>query len=194
MRLKSIRWCLLALLSFSLIIGTVSLNQIKLGNQSTAFANANTPIASYPERSTIETMNKDVVRRVIEEALNRGNIGIVDELVSENAVDNDAFPDQPPGREGFRYHFQVLKTAMPDLNVTFKLFADGNTVFEEWTGRGTQTGPLPFLQPTGRKVEFPGMSIFEVENGQIISRRSYQDSIILLRQLGVVPPEQDLRS
>lgn len=38
------------------------------------------------------------------------------------------------------------------------------------------------------------MSIFEVENGEIISRRSYQDSIILLRQLGVVPPEQDQRS
>ena len=71
----------------------------------------------------------------------------------------------------------------------FTLFADGSTVFEEWMGRGTQTGPFPFLEPTGRGVEFPGMSIFEVEGGKVTSRRSYQDSIIRQRQLGVMPSE-----
>lgn len=186
-----IRWCLFVLLGFGLIVGTVSISRTHRVGQVIPVANADMLMASKTESSATEDANKEVVRRMIEEALNRGNADIVDELVAVNAVDNDAFPDQPAGREGFRYHFQVLKTAMPDLNVTFELFADGNTVFEEWIGRGTQTGPLPFLEPTGRKVEFPGMSIFEVEDGQVTSRRSYQDSIILLRQLGVVPPEEN---
>jgi steroid delta-isomerase-like uncharacterized protein len=178
------------LLSFGLIVGTVGFSQTNVASESDFFVNESTIIASRSPKNPIETTNKEVVRQTIEEALNQGNVDIVDELVAEDAVDNDAFPDQPPGREGFRYHFQVLKTAMPDLNVTFELFADGNTVFEEWVGRGTQTGPLPFVEATGRQVEFPGISIFELENGKIVSRRSYQDSIILLRQLGVVPPEE----
>ena len=188
---RLIRWCLFVLLGFGLMVGTISLSQANPDGQRILVTHADERVASTTESSAIEEANKEVVRRMIEEALNRGNVDIVDELVAEDAVDNDAFPDQPAGREGFRHHFQVLKTAMPDLNVTFELFADGNTVFEEWVGRGTQTGPLPFLDPTGREVEFPGLSIFDVEDGQVISRRSYQDSIILLRQLGVMPPEHN---
>ena len=191
MLLKLVRWCLLALLSSTLVFGAMAFKQIHLGDQSISMANANTQEDSCPDRSNLEAANMEVVRRMIEAALNQGNADIVDELVAENAVDDDAFPDQPPGREGFRYHFQVLKTAMPDLNVTFTLFADGGTVFEEWIGQGTQTGPFPFLEPTGRAIEFPGMSIFEVEGGQVTSRRSYQDSIILQRQLGVMPPAEN---
>jgi steroid delta-isomerase-like uncharacterized protein len=141
-------------------------------------------------QSTILTQNKAVITRLIEEALNKGNFNIVDELIAEDAVDNDAFPNQPPGREGFCYHFRTLKTAMPDLNVTFKLFADGNTVLEEWIGRGTQTGPFLEIPPSGRKVEFPGLTIFELAKGQVTLRRTYQDSIVLQRQLGLVPPEK----
>jgi steroid delta-isomerase-like uncharacterized protein len=138
--------------------------------------------------TTLE-QNKAIITRLIGEALNKGNFNIVDELIATDALDNDAFPNQPPGREGFRYHFRTLKTAMPDLKVTFKLFADGNTVIEEWMGRGTQTGPLLKIPPSGRKVEFPGLTIFELADGKVTSRRTYQDSIVLQRQLGLVPPE-----
>lgn len=132
--------------------------------------------------------NRAVVQRLIEEGLNRKNVDIVDELVAEHAVDRDPFPGAPAGREGFRFEFQTLKTAFPDLHVTFTLFADGDTVIEEWRGQGTQTGPFLGGPATGRAVDYTGITIMEVENGLIVSRRSYQDSAEIMRQLEVTPP------
>ena len=71
MLLKLVRWCLLALLSSTLVFGAMAFKQIHLGDQSISVTNANTQEDPCPDRSNLEAANMEVVRRMIETALNQ---------------------------------------------------------------------------------------------------------------------------
>ena len=121
--------------------------------------------------------NREVVTRLINEGLNNRNPDIALELAAPDFVDLDAFPNQPEGPEGLRFHFDVINRAIPDLRVEFTLVAEGNTVVEEWTGTGNQvldfaTGqPLPSPTPTVQN----GITVFELNaEGLITERRTFQ--------------------
>ena len=121
--------------------------------------------------------NREIVTRLINEGLNNRNPDIALELAAPNFVDLDAFPNQPEGPEGLRFHFDVINQAIPDLMVEFTLVAEGNTVVEEWTGTGNlvrdfETGeelpsPVPIVQN--------GITVFEFNtDGLITERRTFQ--------------------
>lgn len=121
--------------------------------------------------------NRDVVTRLINEGLNNNNSAIALELTAPGFVDLDAFPNQPDGPEGLQYHFDVINRSIPDLMVEFTLVAEGNTVVEEWTGRGNlqadfETGePLPSPVP----IVMNGITVFELNaEGLITERRTFQ--------------------
>jgi predicted ester cyclase len=48
--------------------------------------------------------------------------------------------------------------------------------------RGTQTGTLLGLAPTGRAIDYSGMSIYEVEDGKLRRGWIEQDSMSLMAQ------------
>lgn len=56
----------------------------------------------------------------------------------------------------------------------------------EFTARGTHTGPLGELPPTGKSAEVVGCNIVEARDGKIVREREYVDTMTLMRQLGVV--------
>ena len=124
-----------------------------------------------------EARNREVVTRLINEGLNNKNSDIALELAAPNFVDGDAFPDQPAGSEGLRFHFDVINNAIPDLHVTFSLVVEGNTVVEEWTG----TGNLVIDFATSDRLPSPipitqnGITVFELnDEGLITERRTFQ--------------------
>lgn len=96
------------------------------------------------------------------------------------------------GPDGVRQFFQVWATAFPDSKVTTRtLTASDTTAVMEFTGYGTQTGPLVGPQgtipPTGRVGDTMFVSICEMSGGKIARSRLYFDLGSLLAQLGVVP-------
>ncbi len=134
-----------------------------------------------------EEQNKEVVKKLIEEAIIKGNLDVVKELVTEDMEDKNPFPGQPEGLEGQIFHIKTLRTSFPGQKVEYSLFADGDTVVEEWRGMGENTGPFLNQPATGKYVDYSGITIFELKDGKIISRRSYADSMVLLKQLGLIP-------
>lgn len=63
---------------------------------------------------------------------------------------------------------------------------DGHLVMQESVFMGTHTGPLGDIPATGRTVEFPFMSSYWIEDGEIQWGHLFYDSATLLRQLGVI--------
>ena len=121
--------------------------------------------------------NKEVITELIQQGLNKKNSAIALKLAAKDFVDKDAFPDQPSGAEGLKFHFDRLNTAIPDLKVEFRLVAEGSTVVEEWTG----TGNLVVDFQTGQPLETPmpitqnGITVFELNaEGLVVERKTFQ--------------------
>ena len=76
-------------------------------------------------------------------------------------------------------------TALPDLEWTFdEVIAEGDRVAARWTTRGTHDGDLLGFAPTGKPVEFTGISFFTVRCGKIVEFQTEMDAAGLLEQIG----------
>src|SRR5215469_16499506 len=93
--------------------------------------------------------NKALVRRGFEETLNQRNLALVDELHIPDFVYHSA-SRTIQGREPFKQFMSMLLSAVPDLHVTIEdIFAEGDRVASRFTIRGTHTGDLMGIAPTG---------------------------------------------
>jgi steroid delta-isomerase-like uncharacterized protein len=97
-------------------------------------------------------------------------------------------------------HVRDMLTAFPDL--TFELLtthpqgnATNGAVTARWLMRGTNTGPLRGLAPTGRLVELRGIDVITISGGKIKSVEGLFDRQSLSDQLGsqmrAQPPAAD---
>ncbi len=91
------------------------------------------------------------------------------------------------GPEEVMAHWEELHRAFPDQKVEIvKLRRSDEAAVIEAVARGTHTGPLRGLPPTGRSFELPFLAIFVFDGDDLIGERVYYDSVTLLQQLGVV--------
>jgi steroid delta-isomerase-like uncharacterized protein len=90
------------------------------------------------------------------------------------------------GDEEVRSYFEVTRRAFPDQrNELLALHHADDAVLVEAVVRGTHTGPLRSLPPTGRSFELPILAVFVFEDDGLVCERVYFDSATMLRQLGV---------
>jgi steroid delta-isomerase-like uncharacterized protein len=90
------------------------------------------------------------------------------------------------GPEEVMAHWAELHRGFPDQKVEIvSLRAAEDAVLMEAVARGTHSGPLRGLPPTGRSFELPFMAIFVFDGDALIGERVYYDSATLLQQLGV---------
>lgn len=124
---------------------------------------------------------------------NSGNIESQINLFAEDAQLVDFSQPQPMnGREEIRNYIQGFSSAFPNGKIEIRnQIASGEFVAIEWVFRGTQTGPMEgpqgMIEPTGQVVELNGFDMFQIRNSKIQLNRSYYDSCLFLRQLGLMP-------
>ena len=83
---------------------------------------------------------------------------------------------------------QMFATAFPDGHIEIQhLHAAGDTAIMEFIGRGTHTGDLMGIAPTGRQMTINVCTILTVRNDKIVSEREYMDMMTMMQQLGVAP-------
>ena len=112
--------------------------------------------------------NKAIIRRVFEEALNQGNLAVVDEVFSSNFVDHST-PDQVPGPRGVKDYFTMVRAGFPNMQVTIDdLIAEGDKVVVGTTWRGTHRGNYEGIASTGKQVIRTLIHIFRLEDGKIV--------------------------
>jgi predicted ester cyclase len=129
--------------------------------------------------------NKEIVRRYRTEYVGAGNLTAAQDLVSEELTLNGE-------RVDLASHKQMITLwhdAFPDLHFTIEdMIAEENRVVERTTFRGTHTGDLFGIAPTGRQVEGVGILIHHIVDGKIVEIWELLDLYGLLGQLGIAPP------
>ena len=120
--------------------------------------------------------NKALVRREQEELWNAtGNLDAAQELFVADRVEV-ARQEAADFREGF-----------PDVVSTIEdLIAEGDKVVARWRARATHQGEYMGIPPTGKEVEFTGISVYRIEAGKIAQSWNEEDELGLMRQIGAV--------
>jgi predicted ester cyclase len=133
--------------------------------------------------------NKAIVRRVIEEIWEKGNLAAVDELIAPNFVMND--PNfEVHGPEGFKEMVKATHTAFPDIQSTIRdQIAEGDKVLTRFTQRCTHKGEFGWfgIAPTGKELTIEGMEVVRIENGKLVERWVRLDLLGMLQQMDVMP-------
>ena len=128
------------------------------------------------------------MRQFVEEAINKKNLDVIDELVAEDFVEHVPFPGQGPGREGLRQVLATFLSAFPDIRWRLEeQIAEGEKVVSRFTMTGTHRGNFLGIPPTGKSVNIWGVVIDVVRDGKFAESRIIMDTLGLMQQLGIIP-------
>jgi steroid delta-isomerase-like uncharacterized protein len=130
--------------------------------------------------------NKAIIRRVVDELMNKKNQALIDEFYS-----TDYRADTPDGsfqgRDGLRELYGLYVTAFPDFHFTIEdMIAEDDKILTYYTFTGTNNGIVLGLPPTGKQVRVKAAMITRVSHGKIMDDRFVWDSLALVTQLGLV--------
>jgi len=132
--------------------------------------------------------NKAVVRRLVEEVINKGNIGLFDELVASNLVDHALPPGFPPGAQGVKQFFSMLRAAFPDFHYTIEdMIGEGDYVVQRLTSQGTMKGEFMGMPPSGKHAAWSSMDFIRLKDGKVVEYWGIDDQLSMLQQLGFAP-------
>src|SRR5215211_8595078 len=100
--------------------------------------------------------NKDVVRREQQELWNHtGNLEAAEELFAAEEA------------EAARQEAADYRRGFPDVANTIEdLIGEGDKVVARWRSRATHRGDYMGIPPTGKEVEFTGISVYRIEGAR----------------------------
>jgi serine phosphatase RsbU (regulator of sigma subunit)/ketosteroid isomerase-like protein len=115
-----------------------------------------------------EEKNKALVRRFWE-AVARGDIDAIDELLAADFVDHSTLAGQEPGREGYKQQVAEQHAALSDVRSTIEdQVAKGDKVVTRITWRSIHDrGEYFGLMPRDKEVVVTSMAMHRIEGGKI---------------------------
>ncbi len=127
------------------------------------------------ERPRVLDQNKAIVRRLVEEVLNAGQMDVIDELYS------------PALARGARRWITPFRQSFPDMHMeVIDLIAENDNVAGRFTCSATHLGEWLGHAPSGRRFEaVDEVYIFLFRDGKIVSAWGIEDTLDRLKQLGV---------
>jgi len=119
--------------------------------------------------------NKDLVRRLVDEVVNKRNPAALDRVAS------GAF-----ARTARRW-IRPFRQSFPDFRMEIvDLIAEGDHVVAHFRCSGTHEGAWLGYPPSGRRFEgVDEIYIFQVKDGRLVSATAVEDNLTRLRQLGL---------
>lgn len=137
---------------------------------------------------TDHTSIESPVELMVQEVWSRGDLDLVDDLVTDDYVHNDiALPEPVQGPDAFKETVGMFRSGTPDLTKHIEeIITDGSTVVIPYAATGTHEGDILGVPATGTEVEVEGVFIFRLEGGRITECTDLWDTFGLLRQIGAV--------
>jgi len=124
--------------------------------------------------------------REFEKAFNRQDVGALVACFTPGATYTDTFFGAHTGTAALRAMFERMFREGRDYAWVMDVVVEGrDTAAAEWTFDYVVSDAIP--RSAGRRVRFPGMSLFELEGGRIARYREYFDEGRALLQLGFKP-------
>jgi predicted ester cyclase len=143
-------------------------------------------VSTEGEQETSAEQRKALIRRFYDEAWNRGEYAVVDELFAlELARSLDA---PPAGAEREKQHIATIRAVFADLQIVVQdVVVDTEAVAARWTMTGTDTGGFMGRPPTGREVEIWGVDFFHFEGQRVVGTWAGVDMLGLMVELEILP-------
>ena len=135
--------------------------------------------------------NKALVRRFFEELLSTDNLDLADEILSPGFRFYFAGGPVPMGLESYKGFLATRRAAFPDRRfVVEEMIAEGDKVSARFTMRGTHSGELRGIAPSGKEVTMTGIDMIRLEEGKMVEDRVEGDQLGMMQQLGVIASPQ----
>jgi steroid delta-isomerase-like uncharacterized protein len=133
--------------------------------------------------------NKALARRFYEDAINTGNLDLLDEFIADDFVDHEALPGMPTtGPDAAKAALGMFKAAFSDIKFTVEdLIAEGDKVVARATVTGTHDGDFAGIPPTGKSFSISTIDIIEFRDGKAITHWGVTDQAAMMQQLGLAP-------
>jgi steroid delta-isomerase-like uncharacterized protein len=143
-------------------------------------------------------LNKQIVRRFIDELWNGRQLQVADELFSADCVTHQLQSGQasttaPRSPQHMKEHVEGWLAAFPDLHITAEdMLAEGNMVFTSTLLQGTHLGSWSGVAPTAKQVSIRFMVVHRIQDGKICEDWVLVESLGFLQQLGLAPPTAEM--
>jgi predicted ester cyclase len=134
------------------------------------------------------TTNLKMIERLPLEVLNKGDLGLINEILATDYIERTAQPGVPATREGFKQTVTTLRTSFPDLHYTIDdAIESGDRIVHRLTGSGTMKVDFMGMPATGKRATWTEIHIGRIANGRLVEHWGLVDQLGMLVQLGVVP-------
>lgn len=126
--------------------------------------------------------NRAVARRVLDDLVSQGRVELVDQIYAQAFEFHDPTAGQTiTTHQGMRDLTHEVRTRTPDIAIVIEEeIANGDAVVHRWIASGHDAR-------TGRFWSAPGISIYHLDEGRIVSEYVVIDRLSVMRQLGMAP-------
>jgi predicted ester cyclase len=145
--------------------------------------------AAMPEDAAMTVEHNRRIAREWIETFNARNHAAEDELLRSDYLAHApaSLMAEPLDRKGWGEFLAMFVKGFPDLHLAIEdAVADEHMVAQRILFTGTHTGDFNGLPPTRRKVNFTGLELNLVVDGQVAEHWFELDQVALLRQLGLI--------
>ena len=112
--------------------------------------------------------NKRVVRRLIEQVWNQGQLAAIDDMCARDWVGH-ATHTELNGPAALKAYVAAQRQAFPDLAVVVEdQIAEDDKVATRWTGSGTQQSDRSGKRPSRRTALWTGITLARLADGKVI--------------------------
>jgi len=127
---------------------------------------------------------KAAFQHYLDEAWNKGNMSILDELMAPNYARYMNGPQPPLDREKQKQRIMGFRTAFPDIHLAIvDSVASGDKVVSRMEGHGTHLGDFLDEPPTGKSVALYAIDIVRFADGKIVEQWGVMDVLSILQQI-----------
>ena len=130
---------------------------------------------------------RDIARRYVEEVVNQGNMGLLDDLVSPDVVFHIPVAQHGllRGIEALRSFREEVRAAFPDFHFTVaSMITQGEEVSWHGTAAGSQRKEFAGISPMGKHTSFMVGEFLRIIDGKIVEGWVFYDTQSARQQLG----------
>ena len=111
---------------------------------------------------------------------------IIEDYISAlNNEKSEATVDKYVSDEHLKSHIVIFETGLPNYQLISKdIIAEGNKVTVRLQVVGEHKGELFGQSPTGNKVDFESILIYELKDNKIVNHWMQGDTVTLMQQIG----------
>jgi predicted ester cyclase len=118
--------------------------------------------------------------------LNTHDADLVDVFLAEDYINHNVVVAD--GREANRDFWAMFFVGLPDVAVTMEDFiVSGDRIVGRFVYRGTHTGELMGIAPTGKRVEMRSIDIWRIDGGLAVEHWDELNLLEVFQQIGVLP-------